>query len=108
MYHQTSVYIPPTIIRTNHTYLDVNHDKRLRQYVTNYFQKKIISLIENENEDFQKYKNKIDLLESLKGYKIIYSILKNYTKKTNTKWYDLRENNKYVIKYIYKKLELII
>jgi len=85
-------------------YLNINKDPQLRKDVTDFFKKKIIKWI-NHDFEFKKYNNKIKLLESVEGTKIIYNLIRNFVKKYKVNWYDLRTKKYYFIKdYFSKKL----
>jgi|688.fasta_scaffold2379051_1 hypothetical protein len=67
-------------------YININKDRNLRKMMTNHFYDKINS------------SKKV-------SHKIIYSLLKRFVNKSGINWYDLKDNNDLIIKYLYKKLE---
>jgi hypothetical protein len=93
-------FIPPPIHTSIVEYQDINKDKNLRDIVTNYFLEKIIKWIKLDKK-FNHLKDKIELLESSKGYNIVYNLLRQYVKSNNCNWYDLR-GNKNIIKDYFK------
>ena len=65
--------------------------------------KKTIKWINNYSE----FNNSTQLLPKMKtniGYKIIYNILRQFIKKNNCNWYDLRNNYELVKDFIRYKL----
>jgi hypothetical protein len=99
----STYFIPPPFYYGVDVYTNVNIDPNLRQMVTEFFLKKSIKWIKTQ-PDFSKYKNILELLNSSKGYNIIYNLLREFCHKYNIKWYDLRETNYDNIKhFLYKK-----
>lgn len=92
-------FIPPPIVTNIIEYQDINKDKKLRTDVTNFFLKKSIKWIDHYKE-FNNLKNKITLLKSEKGYKIIYNLLRKFIKRGNNKWFDLRSNYEIIKDYL--------
>ena len=83
------IYIPipilPSIVEYN--YIDLNKDKNLRKNVTYYFYNKALSW-------FKTNKEILDLLDSSKGYDIIYKLIRHFLKEhPKINWYELRDNN---------------
>ena len=96
-------FLPPPVINSTFSYQDVNKDQILRKTITNFFLKKTIKWINNYSE----FKNSKHLLSKLKtdiGYKLIYNILRQFIKKNNCNWYDLRNNYELVKDFIRYKL----
>ena len=85
-------------------YLNINKNPQLRKDVTEFFQEKILKWIKHDS-DFKKYKNKINLIDSEEGSKLVYSLIRSFVKKYNYNWYDLRTKKYYSIKdYFSNKL----
>ena len=96
-------FVPPPYYYGVDIYTNVDVDPNLRQMVTEFFLKKSIKWIKTQT-DFSKYKNLLELLNSSKGYNIIYNLLREFCHKYNLKWYDLRENNYNNVKhFLYRK-----
>ena len=96
-------FIPPPIVTNVVEYYDVNSDPRLRKNVTSFFYKKTLKWIKNYNE-FSHLKNKLPELESKKGYKIIYNLLREFVKRGENNWFDLRDHYDIIKDYIRYKL----
>lgn len=96
-------FIPPPIHTSIIEYQDINKDENLRELVTNYFLKKTIKWI-NKDSNFNHLKDKSLILNSDKGYKIIYNLLREYVKKGNNNWYDLRSNKEIIKDYLRYKI----
>ena len=96
-------FIPPPIVTSVVEYQDINKDKKLRENITSFFLKKSIKWIKNYKE-FDHLKNKINLLESDKGYNIIYNLLREFVKKGENNWFDLRDNYDIIKDYLRYKL----
>ena len=96
-------FIPPPVHTSILEYQDVNKDKNLRELVSNYFLKKTIKWIKH-NKDFNHLKDKLALLENENGYNIIYNLLREYVKKGNNNWYDLRSNKNIIKDYLRYKI----
>ncbi len=99
-------FVPPPFINSTYEYQNVNNDQRLRDDVTSFFYKKIIKWIKTYKE-FNHLKNKLSILESSNGKKIIYRILKEYIKNTNINWYDVRDNYSTIKDYLRYKISKI-
>jgi hypothetical protein len=99
-------YPPPPIINSVVQYENVNVDPNLRKLMTEFFLKKSIKWVKNYSQ-FENCKNILPELESSKGAKIIYNILKEFTKKSDTNWYDLKEKYRIVKDYLRYKLASI-
>jgi hypothetical protein len=98
-------FTPPPIIDSVIEYQSVNKDPNLRQLITEFYLKKTIKWINNYTE-FQNFKKLLSTLNSNNGYNIIYNILKEYTKKYNSNWFDLKKNHYSQVKnYIHDKLQ---
>jgi hypothetical protein len=96
-------FLPPPVINSTLMYQDVNKDTILRKNITNFFLKKTIKWINNYSE----FKNNKHLLSKLKtniGYELIYNILRQFIKKNNCNWYDLRNNYELVKDFIRYRL----
>ena len=88
---------------------DISEDENLQENVTNYYLKKTIKWID-KNKEFKNLKKFKKVLETSKGFKHIYKILKKFlVKHKNLKWYDLEDKSNYedVQDYIRKKLNEI-
>ena len=85
-------------------YLNINKDPSLRKDITKFFQKKLIKWIKNDSE-FAKYKNKLNLIDSIDGTKLIYNLIRSYVNKHKVNWFDLRTEKYYLLKdYFSRKL----
>jgi len=96
----------PLLVKNSYDieYLNINKDPKLRKDVTAFFKHKIIKWIKND-KDFEIYKNKLNLIDSIDGTKLIYNLLRRYIKKHNANWFDLRTEKYYLIKdYFLRKL----
>jgi hypothetical protein len=97
-------YIPPLVNLPYVTeYKDVNKNKSLRYNITDFFLTKTIKWI-NNYKSFSHLKNKLPILESEKGYNIIYNLLREFIKKGENNWFDLRENYKIIKDFLRYKL----
>ncbi len=94
---------PPPIIESSIEYQDVNKNTNLRNTVTDYFVKKILKWIKNDDV-FLKFKNMEVVLNTPEGQQIIYKLLRKFVKKTGMNWYDLRTNKDLLRKYFILKL----
>jgi len=88
--------VPPSI-HVQYNYEDHNENLKLREDVTKFFHKKVIKWI-NKDSNFKKYSDKLEFFESSDGYLHIYKLLRNFVKKSNVNWWDLRETNYHLIK----------
>lgn len=96
-------FLPPPVITSSLVYQDINKDQRLREEVTNFFLNKTIKWVTNYSE----FKNSKYLLPKLKtdvGYELIYNVLRQFIKKNNYNWYDLRNNYELVKDFIRYRL----
>lgn len=84
-------FVPPPMINSSFYYQDINTDANLRDNVTNFFLKKTIKWI-NKYDEFKNNKNLLPKLKTDIGYDLIYNILRQFVKKNNCNWYDLRSN----------------
>jgi hypothetical protein len=101
-----NVLLPKSNYNSNAVYQDISEDEDLQEDVTKYYLKKTLKWIKKDNT-FSKLKKFKKILESDKGYKVIYKILKKFLIKNNKlKWYDLRDKSNYedIQDYIRKKL----
>jgi hypothetical protein len=96
-------FLPPPVINTTFSYQDINHDYRLREDVTNFFLRKTIKWI-NTYTEFKNNKYLLPKLKTDEGYELIYNILRQYRRKTDCNWYDLRNNYELVKDYIRYRL----
>lgn len=95
------------IFETTFEYESANNNEYLRETVTKTFQNKILDGIKNKN--IPALEKQFNLLNSDKGYHIIYKILKRYVKKNlsrgnDVNWWDLEKMEKNVMEYIQYKL----
>jgi hypothetical protein len=96
-------FLPPPLINSTFIYQDVNKDPKLREDITNFFLKKTIKWI----NDYSEFKNSKYLLPKLKtdiGYELIYNVLRQFIKKNNCNWYELRNNYDLVKDFIRYRL----
>ena len=96
-------FLPPPLINSTLIYQDVNTDPILRENITNFFLNKTIKWINSYSE----FKNSKYLLPKMKtnvGYELIYNILRQFVKKNNCNWYDLRNNYELVKDFIRYRL----
>jgi hypothetical protein len=96
-------FLPPPLINSSFSYQDINNDYRLREDVTNFFLIKTIKWI-NTYTEFKNNKYLLPKLKTDEGYELIYNILRQYRKKTDCNWYDLRNNYVLVKDYIKYRL----
>ena len=54
--------------------------------------------------EFENIKTQKTYLESSKGKKLVYDLLRNFIKKSEINWYDLRSNKDIVKKYLIQNL----
>ena len=90
-------FVPPPFIYKLESYQDLNKDKTYREGVTNRF----IDIMIKES----KFKNYKKLLDSDDGFEIVYTLLKLYVKKSKENWYDLFDQKKLIINYVYYKIK---
>ena len=77
--------ITPNVIEYN--YIDLNKDRNLRNNVTEFFYDNALSW-------FKTNKEKLDLLDSSKGFDKIYKLIRHFLKEHPKKnWYNLRDEN---------------
>ena len=96
-------FVPPPVISSNFVYQDVNKDFRLREKVTIFFLKKTIKWI-NKYSEFEKSKYLLPTLETDTGHELIYNLLRQFIKKNNCNWYDLKNKYELVKDFIRYKL----
>jgi len=96
-------FLPPPVINSTFIYQDVNKDPQLRYDVTNFFINKTIKWI-NEYNEFKNIKHLLPKLKTNVGYELIYNILRQFIKKNNCNWYDLRNNYPLVKDFIRYRL----
>jgi hypothetical protein len=92
-------FLPPPVINSTFVYQDVNKDPQLRYEVTNFFVNKTIKWIKEYNE-FKNVKHLLVKLKTNVGYELIHNILRQFIKKNNCNWYDLRNNYELVKDFI--------
>lgn len=93
---------PVYVVRPPLNYYDVNKNEGLRHEVTKYFLKKLLKDISNSNN--RKLNAYLDVIEGEDGYIVVYNLLRLYTKKYKTNWYDLKSLSSDVRRYLAKKL----
>ena len=86
------LFLPEPYIKKTVIYQNVNIDPKLRKQVTLSFHKKLLLWIDNNN-DFKKYKKYIKKIDSTKGIRILYNILRRFVKNNDYNWYDLKEKH---------------
>jgi len=96
-------FIPPPLVTNVVEYQDINKDKNLRENVTNFFLRKSIKWIK-EYDEFSHLKNKLPILNSDKGYNIMYNLLREFVKKGENNWFDLRNHYDVIKDYLRYKL----
>ena len=101
-------YIQPPYINSVIQYQNIDIDPNLRKLITNFYLKKSIKWITNYKE-FENSKKNLSKLKSKDGKKIIYNLLRYYSKNYNTNWYEMKEKTKYynIKDYLKSKLVLI-
>lgn len=101
-------FLPDRYFKKEIYYPDVNADPKLRKSVTLWFHEKLLGWL-NSNIDFKKFKKYYKKINTKNGIKKLYKIIKNYVKKTDCNWYDLREKHYEILKdYILLKIKHII
>jgi hypothetical protein len=95
-------YPPPAIIEGEYQYEDINKNPELRKNMTRFFYNKVLKWIEKDNQ-YNKLKSIKSLIEK-HGKVYIYNILRRFVKKSGLNWYDLKDEYKYIKKYLCKKL----
>ncbi len=98
---------PPPVIGTYFEFIDINKDENLRKKVTLFFQKKLIKWVSSYPE-FSHLKSQKSKIESEKGYKVIYNLIRYFCKNYNVNWYDLRENYLLLKDFLRAKLKEFI
>lgn len=96
-------FLPPPIISSTLIYQDINKDQNLREDVTNFFLQKTIKWVTKYSE-FKKSKHLLPKLKTNIGYELIYNVLRQFIKKNNCNWYDLRNNYELVKDFIRYRL----
>jgi hypothetical protein len=116
-------YPPPPLINASLIYQDINNDKKLRENVTTYFLKKCIkwcSIYAKKNIGKLKTTNGTRLFSNSEGIRkegllcssisivIVYKLLREFVKKNDYNWYDLRTLHYNLLKqFLINKLTLI-
>jgi hypothetical protein len=92
-------------VELTYAYQNINSNPRIKKEITDFFYNKVIKWI-NSDDDFKQYKHgKFVSSSSIDKEIYIYKLLKHLIKKTNLKWYELRDYNyKFVKKYFSKNL----
>lgn len=93
----------PPLIQSTYEYINVNKDVKLRQFVTDFFQKEVINWIDNDI-NFNSLKSQKNYFISTEGIIKIYNLLRRFIKKSGINWYDMRDNYNMVKHYLKKKL----
>ena len=93
----------PLVTSYEYQYQNVNKDVNLRKSVTEFFHKKTIKWIKN-NEEFKKHESQLDFLNTTEGKMHMYNLLRKFIKKSGINWYDLRDNYSIIKDYINHKL----
>jgi hypothetical protein len=96
-------YPPPPFINSTLVYQDINKDENLRELMTHFFLKKSIKWL-SSYDDFKESKKSLSKLKSNEGYNIIYNILREYCRKNNINWYDLKKSYNKIKDYLRYKL----
>ena len=84
-------FIPPLYNQRTYEYLNINKDKHLRFNKTEFYYNKIIKWIKKDKA-FSKYNKLLPLLNTNKGFKYVYTLLRLFIKKTKINWYELNDN----------------
>ena len=100
-------FITPPIMPSYYEYQDVNKDVELRVDVINFFFKKLLKWVNNDKL-FIKYEKHKDNLDNKKTKRKLYKLLRNFIKKSNINWYDLRDNYLLLKEYLYKHFDLLL
>ena len=86
-------------------YKNINKDINLRKSVIKFFVEKIYKWIKKDY-DFRQYKSEIRSLDSSDIDELMYKIIRNFVNKNKAKWYELRTEKYYLLKfYINKNLK---
>jgi hypothetical protein len=75
---------------------DVGDDKYLQTSVTDFFYEKVLKWVKSY-PDFSHLKKHYNFLKGPNGKPYIYNLLRLFVKKSAANWFDLRDNNNYVI-----------
>jgi hypothetical protein len=94
--------VPPLIDHV-YEYININKDIRLRQFVTDFFQKELLIWIDNDM-NFASLKSQKKYFTSTDGIMKIYNLLRKFNKKSGINWYDMRDNYVIIKYYLEKKL----
>ena len=100
------IFIPPPFITQTYTYQNINKDPNIREKFTIFYYNKIIKWI-RQYKEFAKYKNLLPFLKTKKGYFALYNLLREFVKKHNVNWYDLKDKYSVVKDYLRYKLAFI-
>lgn len=92
----------PPVNRIGYEYQDVNKNIELRTDVTNFYYNKVLKWM--NTSEFENIKTQKTYLESSKGKKLVYNLLRKFIKKSEINWYDLRSNEDIVTKYLIQNL----
>jgi len=88
--NKNNIFLPPPFIKTYYEYTDVNHDLKLQKSVTMYFFGKVLDWIKYD-DNFKYLKKHIKYLDSKKGIRLVYNLLKKFVIRGGTNWYDLKD-----------------
>lgn len=97
------IFLPPPLSRFPLTYQNVNADPQLRKNVTDHYFDLLPQLVKEDNR-FKKLKKHLKMLQTRKGYDLVYKILRRYTRKYDINWYDLRSQNQDTLDYLSRKM----
>uniref|UniRef100_A0A6C0H8E2 Uncharacterized protein n=1 Tax=viral metagenome TaxID=1070528 RepID=A0A6C0H8E2_9ZZZZ len=101
MYRINNITTSAPLFYSDIKYLNVNKNMELRNSLTDFYHNKVIKWL---NDKKIKTHNNIELIESSKGHKLIYKLLRLYVKKHKINWFDLK-NYHYLIKnYLLRKV----
>ena len=100
--HEYKRYWPvPPVSSMYYEYQNINKDSNLRELETKFFYNKALKWI---TDSLITDPDKITLLNSNKGYKIIYKLLRKYVKRSNINWYDLKNHYSTIKNYLLKRI----
>ncbi len=100
---QQYYFVPPPFVNSIVEYQNVNNDPQLRKNITEFYYNKTIKWIK-KYKDFSHLKSKMKILETTKGEKLIYNLLRQYVNNANINWYDLKDHYKVVKDYLKYKI----
>lgn len=85
-----NVFLPPPFVPTIREYQSVNNDHNLQKRVTMYFFGKVLDWVDYDDH-FKSLKKHKKYLDSKKGIRLVYHLLKEFVKYGQTNWYDLKD-----------------